>query len=222
MMSNKSTRKTFQDGIRLAQHIAAEVAQEWQKSDHPDWSGGVEAAKEIEQRLRDYRSGGTMKVYFFVPAIANMVFFTKPAYGKAHVRHHARTTTLCGRVASGDDVAEASESQMCAQCLHGLRERYSGRYSYREVEEPAQQEEKRIVGPRCAVCKQESRTYLWQPELGEYALYLPGSHIRPFIAIPIGPACIERLKAGKMLSFTYRKATYHANKGGFVTPEVAR
>jgi excisionase family DNA binding protein len=46
-------RKTFSDGMFFARQIAMQVADEWLKSDHPDWHGGVEAAREIERRLRE-------------------------------------------------------------------------------------------------------------------------------------------------------------------------
>jgi hypothetical protein len=129
---NEKSKRTFQDGIRLAQQIANEIAQEWQKSEHPDWSGGVEAAKQIEKRL--------------------------------------------GAIAAP------------------------------------------VVGPKCAICHNEARSFLWQPSL--QSLYLPGSHIRGFVAIAIGDACIQRMQSGETLSFSHRGATYQADRRGFVEQEV--
>jgi hypothetical protein len=147
-----------------------------------------------------------MKVYFFVPAIANMLLFTKPATGKIHVRYHTHNTSECGKQITGEDVREAPESQLCMRCLHSVQIQDRGHFSYREVEEPA--------SIKCAICKQEPKSYLWQPELQSF--YFPGSQCRGFISIAIGDRCYERVKDGETLSFVYRKVSCQANKDGFV------
>jgi hypothetical protein len=156
-----------------------------------------------------------MKVYFFLPAIADMLLFTKPATGKIHVRYHSRNTSECGKPITGQDVPEAPESQLCSRCLHSVQVTDRGHFSYREIEEPAS-----IVGPRCAICHNEARSFLWQP--GLQSLYLPGSHIRGFVAIAIGDVCIQRMQSGETLEFTYRKMTYQANRSGYVEEEVVQ
>lgn len=62
---------------------------------------------------------------------------------------------------------------------------------------------------RCQFCRQEDRSYLWQPELESF--YLPGEHIRGFIALSIGDTCKEKIEAGEILPVRYRKVQYFAS-----------
>lgn len=48
-------RAALQPGLDLAEQIARQVADAWQIADHPEWHGGVEAAREIERRLQAER-----------------------------------------------------------------------------------------------------------------------------------------------------------------------
>lgn len=61
----------FFEGLLLAEQIAQKVADEWQVADHPDWHGGVEAAKQIVELLRKER--GTKKLSAFQQHVIDLL-----------------------------------------------------------------------------------------------------------------------------------------------------
>ena len=63
---------------------------------------------------------------------------------------------------------------------------------------------------KCAICKNNPQDYTWQPEL-DNAFYLPGSHIRGFMTVPICSGCMETVKLGVSVRFIYRKQEYRAS-----------
>lgn len=62
----------------------------------------------------------------------------------------------------------------------------------------------------CSICKTNEREYTWQPEL-DPAFYLPGSHIRGFMTVPVCDACKEKIKQGETVQFVYKQQEYRAN-----------
>lgn len=67
---------------------------------------------------------------------------------------------------------------------------------------------------KCSICKQNERDYTWQPEL-DPAFYLPGSHIRGFMTVPICSECVEKVKSGETVIFTYKKEIYRGGLNSF-------
>lgn len=60
---------------------------------------------------------------------------------------------------------------------------------------------------KCSICKQRERDMIWQPEL-QSSFYLPGYHVRGFMAVPVCEACKEKIKQGETVQFVYKKQEY--------------
>lgn len=66
---------------------------------------------------------------------------------------------------------------------------------------------------KCAICQEAPYSFLWQPTLGDDTLtfYTPGYQIRPFMAVRICNACIEKVRSGETVYFEYKHVLYQAN-----------
>lgn len=71
---------------------------------------------------------------------------------------------------------------------------------------------------KCSICKQNSRDWTWQPELGSF--YTPGNHIRGFMTVPCCDTCRDKIKLGETVSFVYKHQEYRANASALVSVEA--
>ena len=60
--------------------------------------------------------------------------------------------------------------------------------------------------PKCSICKNETKTWTWQPDLESF--YLPGNHIRGFAAIAVGDRCKAKIDNEETVELTYKQMKF--------------
>ncbi|OLE53477.1 MAG: hypothetical protein AUG51_13010 [Acidobacteria bacterium 13_1_20CM_3_53_8] len=66
---------------------------------------------------------------------------------------------------------------------------------------------------KCSICRKETKTWAWQPDLESF--YLPGNHIRGFAAIAVGDQCKGKIDNKEVVNFTHKKQRFQSNGNGW-------